>query len=233
MHCLKQQAPKTFYRLRPASQQAARRMSFLSPVSRFSVGEFTPIFRLLDDYASHQLNKCSAPSTTTTTTRSFQPRFDVKEDKDSYQLEGELPGINQKDINIEFTDVQTLTIRGHTKRSIQSDTSALEEITKSAQESTSHVAYQKPSVEDESSNPSDAGINTPTSTVVSTPEVKKVEQPKQRYWISERSTGQFSRTFNFPARVNQEGVKASLVNGILTITVPKAQAPVARKIQIQ
>jgi HSP20 family molecular chaperone IbpA len=41
------------------------------------------------------------------------------------------------------------------------------------------------------------------------------------------------RTFKFPGRVNQDAVKASLKNGVLSVTVPKAPAVVAKKIAIQ
>ena len=59
------------------------------------------------------------------------------------------------------------------------------------------------------------------------------ERPQSRYWVSERSVGQFSRSFAFPSRVDQDNVRASLKNGILSIVVPKASAPTTRKINIE
>ena len=38
----------------------------------------------------------------------------------------------------------------------------------------------------------------------------------------ERSVGDFMRTFKFPTGVDQEKVNASMENGILSISVPKA-----------
>jgi HSP20 family molecular chaperone IbpA len=75
-----------------------------------SGGDFAPLFRLLDDYDLHRSSRQN------TTTRAFQPRFDVRESDDSYHLDGELPGIAQKDINIEFTDPNTLVVKGRTER---------------------------------------------------------------------------------------------------------------------
>ncbi len=43
-------------------------------------------------------------------TTSTSPKVDVKEDKNSYSLEMELPGRDEKDVNIELKD-DTLTIR--------------------------------------------------------------------------------------------------------------------------
>ncbi|KAJ6112257.1 hypothetical protein N7523_008318 [Penicillium sp. IBT 18751x] len=74
-----------------------------------SSGDLSPLFRLLDDYDSHRTSR--QPSV-----RSFSPRFDVRETGEAYHLDGELPGIAQKDIDIEFTDSQTLTVKGRTER---------------------------------------------------------------------------------------------------------------------
>ncbi len=50
--------------------------------------------------------------------------------------------------------------------------------------------------------------------------------------MSERSVGEFSRSFSFPVRVDQDAVKASMKNGILSILVPKAKKHESRKIDI-
>ncbi|CAI7574402.1 unnamed protein product [Penicillium crustosum] len=44
------------------------------------------------------------------------------------------------------------------------------------------------------------------------------------WWVSERSVGDFRRTFNFPSAVNQEKVHASLKDGVLSMTVPKTDS---------
>ena len=85
---------------------------------------FHPLFRLLDDFDQYS-NRDSSDGSHHHGRRSlktFAPKFDVKELSDSYELHGELPGIEQKDVDIEFTDAQTLTVRGHTERSYSSGT---------------------------------------------------------------------------------------------------------------
>jgi len=163
--------------------------------------------------------------------KTFQPKFDVKEVADAYELHGELPGIEQKDVEIEFTDAQTLTIRGRTERSYTSGTppSNLVEGTKSAgaiTEGDEHTNSHKATVEDE-----DAAKQTSTS--VETQEQKPQQQQEQaKYWVSERSVGEFARSFSFPTRVDQDAVKASMKNGILNVLVPKAKKHETRKITI-
>jgi len=216
---------------------------------RFPAGEFAPLFRLLDDYASHQISRSDFPSSTPL--RTFQPRFDVKEGKDSYELHGELPGIEQKDIAIEFTDPQTLSIKGRSERTLESGPRPTAAIQDAAQESTtsgtvtpaeSDASYHKATVEDE---PTVSGAlpadeqNAASQEVATTASSEQVQQQQQqpketsRYWVSERSVGEFSRSFAFPARVDQENVKASLRNGILSIVVPKAAAPTLKRVNIE
>jgi HSP20 family molecular chaperone IbpA len=56
------------------------------------------------------------------------------------------------------------------------------------------------------------------------------QQPENDAW---RFQGAFERTFRFPERIDAAGVRASLKNGLLSITVPKAKAPEVRRISIQ
>jgi HSP20 family protein len=55
---------------------------------------------------------------------------------------------------------------------------------------------------------------------------------KENYHRIERTYGTFTRAFALPQQVNPEGVVAAFANGILTITVPKAEQAKPRKISI-
>lgn len=88
-------------------------------------------------------------------------------DENSYRLDGDLPGVDKNDVQVEFTDDNTLTVKGHSKRE-------------------------------------------PTS-----------ENPEQLWWYSERSVGDFRRSFRFPGPVDREHIDATLKDGVLSISVPK------------
>lgn len=111
--------------------------------------------RMMDDLS----NKTLGPYHT------FVPTFDVRETKDGYQLEGELPGVKRKDIEIEYSDPNTLNITGRTEHS--------------------------------------------------------AEEKDDSWWISERSTGNFRRSFSFPSSIDRDAITANLKDGVLAITVPK------------
>lgn len=55
---------------------------------------------------------------------------------------------------------------------------------------------------------------------------------KESYHRVERTYGTFTRSFALPSQVNAEGVQAAFENGVLTITVPKAEQAKPRKIAI-
>ena len=144
-----------------------------------------------------------------TTIQSFTPRFDVKEERHSYHLEGEMPGIAQKDIEIEFSDERTLTVKGRSERYEEKG------------EHPKKLEGAGPAAESEQTGGS-------RSTEVATQNgetglSKATEHTEPTYWMSERSVGEFKRSFSFPQRVDQDNVKASLKNGILSIVVPKLE----------
>ncbi|CAJ2501426.1 Uu.00g042790.m01.CDS01 [Anthostomella pinea] len=214
----------------------------------------------------------------------FVPKFDLKETEDNFELHGELPGIAKQNVHVEFTDPQTIVVRGRVARSYTSGTPpaglALEDVKdektdsemsgaigdepvmvsgtdhheqeqEQAHDNTdSHHArkssYQA-TVQDENDDSSitTAEQSTPSTTTTevakpesSSPAKTQVQKssappkPQAKYWVAERTVGEFARTFAFPSRVDHEGVSASLDNGILSVIVPKAKKHETRRIAI-
>lgn len=62
-------------------------------------------------------------------------------------------------------------------------------------------------------------------------------QPRQteqtRYLWQEYDVGNFYRQFTINTEINQDGIRADLKNGVLTLHVPKAESARARKIEIR
>jgi HSP20 family molecular chaperone IbpA len=207
----------------------------MSLFPQFPSGEFTSLFRLLDDYDVHRStgSRATGRDGQTSTIRAFRPKFDVRELKGSYELQGELPGIDQKDINIEFVDPHTLVITGRIERSASQGNAAsitgdepARSITAATDKSNSS---RKATVEggDRAGKPSGPDGRSGKAT-----DLESAGEPEYTCWVSERSVGEFHRSFTFPSRVDQDAVTANLKNGILTVTVPKLTAPVSKKIRI-
>lgn len=195
--------------------------------------DFAPLFRLLDS-ATADLVPSSRQARHT-----FTPRFDVRETGANYQLKGELPGFEQKDLSLEILDERTLVIRGRTgiESTKTNETAEAAEAVSTVENDDakdnasekSANSYQKPSAEDEEEY-IDAGAEseaakTPASTtaeVAPAAETKKAAEPSFKYWVNERSVGEFERRFSFPGRIELDKVTASLRNGILSVAIPKA-----------
>lgn len=58
------------------------------------------------------------------------------------------------------------------------------------------------------------------------------EKGELRVFFAERTPGAFSRTLQFPQYVEASRIEATFSNGVLTVTVPKAEAAKPRKIAI-
>jgi len=212
--------------------------------------DFHPIIRLVNDFE----RAARAPQRSCKPVRTFQPKFDVKELEHSYILSGELPGIDQKDISIEWADASTIAIKGRTehrvvKRSPPAAAPSQESTSEAETKETKEAEYQKPTVEEDEAEHSDDFVevdshseDTTSTKTAQNEETVAVPKPAEeataptesaKYWIAERSVGSFHRAFSFPVRVDNESVTASLKNGILSVIVPKAKIPEPRRINIE
>jgi HSP20 family protein len=82
----------------------------------------------------------------------------------------------------------------------------------------------------DSSNKKDVAP-TKADAVISSGNEANDTMPKR--WVMERTSGSFARSFIFPERVDQDSVRASLKDGVLTVRVPKLPAREGKKIQIE
>jgi HSP20 family molecular chaperone IbpA len=245
--------------------------------------EFAPLFRLMDDYdrsLSHPASSSSSSSLHSSNAnhhdrnhpssslfrelgRSFTPKFDVKEIGDAYELHGEFPGVEQKNIKVEWTDANTLTISGRHEHVREEGTrpsafiadssspNAAAAIKESGEAHTNNTnnnncnshsddaakAAKQPTVEEAdnyASNNEQRVVTTTTNNAANTTsDDAAAERNKPKYWVSERSVGEFHRSFSFPSRVDQDHVKASLKNGVLSVLVPKAKVGTPRRVEIE
>lgn len=224
---------------------------------------FAPVFRFIDAFDNFQRAagsnngekdvaakpKAGANNDTTATTpaasrpllrrpvaASFNPRFDVMETKDAYELHGDIPGARREDVTIEFTEPQTIVIRGRVERSWSSDDNEAKDAEKNTNDNKkekheSHQAYVSDE-EDEEARENGRQVTKASDAKKDVSKKPEHQQPTNRYWVQERSIGEFSRTFTFPVRVDEGNVKASLNHGVLKVTVPKQEKPANRRIDI-
>lgn len=213
---------------------------------------FTPLFRLLDDfdnYARQGQPQNQQVSGGRNILQTFQPKFDVRELKDHFELHGELPGLTKDNVNIEFTDPSTLRIHGRVERNytagtppagLVQDKSMSGAITDSGSngEKNSPSKEHQPTVEDDEKDVVSVSAPAPAAAAEGQKSDKKLQKAQKphdegKFWCSERTIGEFSRSFNFPGQIAQDDVSASLTDGILTVKIPKAPKHETRRIAIK
>jgi len=196
---------------------------------RYVQHDMRPLFRLLEDPFFSDHPQVQSILKTTRNPQSFQPSFDVHENKESYVLEGELPGMDDKSkLDLSFIDENTLVVKGRIERNYSSGDEQAQETRQNSK------PPRRPSVEevrDEADKPT-------SQTLTKQNNEQQVTQQKNentpRYWVKERMIGEFERSFSFPQTVDHDNVKASLKNGILSVVVPKkALVNKVRKISVE
>lgn len=205
------------------------------------VASFQPLFRLLDDFDtySRQASTTNNKAGRKSCVPSWQPKFDVRETEDSYELHGELAGVDRENVHIEFSDPQTMIVRGKVERSYKTAPAAADEAPIAEQPAPEaptddRASHQASVADEEEAEAQENGWQEVAPAADSAPAAAEPEKPVDtaKYWLTERSIGEFARSFNFPSRVEQDEVSASFNNGILTVIVPKAKKHEARRIAI-
>lgn len=260
-------------RFAPAYQQCGPFSCAPARASRPSVPSFVPFVSQVEELLSEidREARRAEHAKRQQRKRLFRARFDVRENNEGYQVEGEVPGFEQENISVEITNDYTLKVAGNTAQKLeQSQAASTQEVedkmdgvtlnepeapraaSPAISETKSHKSYQ-PTIEDDFE---DLGAETSSTISTSEPqeskgkeraveateavaqqqppqEVKAQVEPANREWLSERVHGSFERNFQFPERIDATGVRASLKNGVLAISVPKAPVPSVRQITIQ
>jgi HSP20 family protein len=75
--------------------------------------------------------------------------------------------------------------------------------------------------------------NTLTLNGTRRPTIQRREKEELRVYTAERASGSFTRSVRLPEYVDGERIDAEFAEGVLTITVPKAQSALPRKISIR
>ena len=81
--------------------------------------------------------------------------------------------------------------------------------------------------------PEDVDVEVRNNTLYISGERKEEREEKGKTWHrTERRVGQFSRSMTLPCSVNEEKVQAEYSNGVLNITLPKAEKDKTRKVAV-
>jgi len=82
-------------------------------------------------------------------------------------------------------------------------------------------------------SPDDIEITLEGDTLSIRGEIKREESNTRKYVLLERPTGKFERTLTINTPIDHDKVEASFSNGVLTLTLPKAEAVRPRQITVK
>lgn len=134
----------------------------------------------------------------------FTPRMDVEEHGDDYIVKLNLPGWKPQDVDVTING-NTLTVRG---KETESTTEP-----RQGQQAQANQGGQSNQQGGQSHQQGE-------------------QQRRSFYHLRERMMTEFERSFSFPTELNANSAKAEFENGVLTLTLPKAETAKAHKIQI-
>lgn len=140
------------------------------------------------------------------------PAADLVETPKGYEVHADLPGFDKNNIKIEMPDSRTLILSGSVNEQHESkpddDVSEKDATKEKADDTTKEVATKNQENQ-----------------------VAEHEQ-KPHYWVNERVSGAFSRSFRFPSPVNTDNITATFKDGTLKVLVPKSAEEQPKKISI-
>jgi HSP20 family protein len=82
-------------------------------------------------------------------------------------------------------------------------------------------------------DPDDIDINIENNRMSISGKTERESSPDERPYRYERTYGEFRRDFTLPTSVKKDEIKAVYKDGILTVTIPKAEGSKKEKIQIE
>ena len=151
-------------------------------------------------------------------------RANVQETETEYKIELEVPGYQKEEINIEFgSDAKSVTISG--KHESSYNEGPTEEVVEEGKEKSEGKEREKKESKEGSEKKE-------SKSITETRKETAVGKPAPKYWISERSVGEFSRTFSFATPLDVNKAVAKLESGVLTLTIPKVTTVTRKKITI-
>jgi HSP20 family protein len=140
------------------------------------------------------------------------PAIDIDETADAYEVSAELPGYDKKDIKIEVgDDERTLILSGSVDHQYEKKSSNFP-----IEEGAGKKDQQKEKKKEKGQH---------QQQVIKKDDENSMTQfnPDSQWWVNERVSGAFTRTFHFPNPINPNGIKTNYKNGILKVTVPKSK----------
>lgn len=150
----------------------------------------------------------------------WSPRVDVRDRGPEVVIEADLPGVRREDLSIRF-DSGTLIVEGRRDRA-----------TDAAPVVGNGDASPEASPNDTDASGTDANGTDANGTDAEVSPNGNDRNDRTVWSHRERVTGRFRRTFRLPETVDVSRIRAESRDGVLTITLPKLEQALPRRIEV-
>ncbi|EKG18180.1 Heat shock protein Hsp20 [Macrophomina phaseolina MS6] len=215
------------------------------------------ILKTIDPYGAHAHALAIQQRLRSRRREALAPDFDVRETASAFYLEGELPGVRDRDaVRLDWIDRRTLSVEATIERvdlevewgllrpirvemkksppsseasSISSTISCASSMSSSASSASSGVSEHggEDGMLVDEEKQRDEDAGSGKGSIEAQP-----SKPEVREWLSERRVGHYQRTFTFPTDVDASAIRARLGQGLLRVLVPKVVRAGARAKQV-
>jgi len=188
-------------------------------LTRQLLHDIRPLFRVLEEPFGRSANYYGLPTRSFLDEPFFQPSnalrpsIDVTEEGNSFVVEADLPGVKKENVEVRIGDGgRSLTIEGKIFRR-RNGSEDKPEVTPVAEAT---------------------GTETPAEEGADATKTEQSRTPStERQGSTMMSTSTFSRTVWLPRVVDGSNVTAKLIDGVLTLTMPKVDDKVSTKIVVE
>ncbi|KAF7803417.1 17.3 kDa class I heat shock protein-like [Senna tora] len=167
-------------------------------------------------------------------------RVDWKETPEAHVLKADLPGLKKEEVKVEIEDDRVLQISGERNVEKEDKNDKWHRVERSSGKFMRRFRLPENAKMDQVKASMENGVLTVTvpKEEIKKPEVEieddrvlnisgernvEKEDKNDKWHRVERSSGKFMRRFRLPDNAKMDQVKASMENGVLTVTVPKEE----------
>ncbi|KAF5770998.1 putative small heat shock protein HSP20 [Helianthus annuus] len=217
----------------------------MSIIPSFFTGSRSNIFdpfssEIWDPFQGFSSVLSNLPESSRETTAIANTRIDWKETPEAHVFKADLPGLKKEEVKVEVEEGRVLQISGERSRENEEKNDKWHRVERSSGKFLRRFRLPENAKMDQVKAAMENGVLTVTvpKEEEKKPEVEVEEgrvlqisgersrenvEKNDKWHRMERSSGKFLRRFRLPENAKMDQVKAAMENGVLTVTVPKAE----------
>uniref|UniRef100_A0A251SMB3 Putative HSP20-like chaperone n=1 Tax=Helianthus annuus TaxID=4232 RepID=A0A251SMB3_HELAN len=202
----------------------------MSIIPSFFTGSRSNIFdpfssEIWDPFQGFSSVLSNLPESSRETTAIANTRIDWKETPEAHVFKADLPGLKKEEVKVEVEEGRVLQISGERSRENEEKNDKWHRVERSSGKFLRRFRLPENAKMDQVKAAMENGVEVEEGRVlqISGERSRENVEKNDKWHRMERSSGKFLRRFRLPENAKMDQVKAAMENGVLTVTVPKAE----------